>query len=764
MAATVVQLRPYVIEPPGRAGGGGVTGVVIEDPPESPASQEPNGDIVISIGDDQPRPVNDRFDANLAERMDPMALAALASRLLDGIDADLQSRADWEETANRAASFLGIKLEDPTSSVSADGTVSKAISTAMLEALIRSWGVARAELLPVNGPVKVRRDKPPTPLTPQATGIAAQTSAPAADAAESTASALETDLNHYLTKTDKEYYPDFSKMLLSRALVGMAFRKVYRCPIRRRPVSVWVKAQDLIVSNDTVHLSRAGRATERIKISQGLMRRLQVIGHYLDKPIAHPTGMATETEIAIGQTEGVDPQPQLPEDYEHTVYECYTELGSGTSSSLIGDLSLLDRDETGRRPGYPLPYRVSIDLDSREILEIRRNWEPGDEDHRAQQWYVKYGFIPGLGFYDLGLIHIAGNPTLAATMIQRACTDASLFANFPAFIGLKGPATRQTNTVIRPGPGEVVAIDGNGASKVADALMPLPYRPPGGEEIALSQKYEADVRRLAGVIELPVGEGRIGNTPVGTILAYIEAVTQVPGAVHKDDHIAQQEEFELLRKLFARDPSALIAGNRSPARQWQAAQEILDPELVPAADPNTSSMVHRLMKMQGLVTVGGLPQFQGVADNRAIYSQVVRVITGEDPADYTLPPPQPQQAPPDPRIVAAQIKAQSDTTKAQAQVATQAQQHQERMAEIAQEGEQREADRESAEVRAAMSVDAARIKAAADLARSRGDSVHDAIQRHADRTLDHTQHMDQMVQNSAQQFSAPLSAPEGGNG
>lgn len=672
-----------------------------------------------------------RFDRNLAEDMDSHALNALAGHLIEGIEADIQSRQEWEETANMAADYLGIRLEEPTISVSADGTVTKAIATCMLEAQIKLWSNSRAELLPVGGPVKTRRDDTPadrlngsTALTPQ-DGIGG-----GVDQADELADALATDMNHYLTVTDKEYYPDFSKMLSNRTLIGVGFRKVYRCPLVRRPRSVWVKAVDLIVSNDCSHLSGAGRITERIRLRQSVMRRLQVQGHYIDVTLARPTGTATNSEIAVADIEGIAPTPQLPEDFEHLVYECYTDLGSGTSHSLMGDLEKLDKDETGKKPGYPLPYRVSIDYDSRVILEIRRDWKAGDTDHRRRRRYVKYGFIPSPvgGFYDIGLIHIVGNPTQVATMIGRSATDAALFANFPGWIALKGPGSRQTDTVIRPNPGEVKTMDAAGAQKIQDVMMPLPYKEPSAASLGLLQKSESDVRRLAGVIEIPVGEGRVGNTPVGTIMSYIESISQVPGAIHKDDHIAQQEEFELLRDLFAEEPDTLISGNRTPARRAWARAELLDTDIVPAADPNTPSQIHRLMKVQARVTAGGLPQFQGIADQRAIWEETNRVLGG-DPEQFTIPP-QPQAAPPpDPKVIVANTKAQADITKAGIQADQHAKDHAARLLELQEQGRQAAADRESEEVRAALHLQGDKVKTAhstanAALDRAQQDAHH----------------------------------------
>lgn len=791
----VVPLRRETAEVMPRRGAHRIpSGIVIGGDDVGPSFSQSEDDdggtsIVISIGGDEPerewKP--GEFDENLADGMDQMAMDALCSHLMDGIEADIQSRKDWEETANRAAKFLGITLEDPQTTVSADGTVCKEVATCMLEANTKLWGTARAELLPVGGPVKVRRDDIPEPKTAEDPGqvdpnaaeaqMAPGAAAPKVDG-DDIAQALETDMNHYLTVGDREYYPDFSKMLFHRALIGNAFRKVYRDPLRRKPVSVWVKAQDLIVSNDCNHLSGAGRVTERIRMRQATMKRMQAVGQYLDVVLAMPTGTPTDTEISVAEIEGIAASPQLPGDFEHTVYECYCEIGSGTSSSLMGDLTRLEKDENGDEPGYPLPYRVSIDLDSRTILEIRRNWKQGDEDHLARRRYVKYGFIPGFGFYDLGLIHLVGNPTQVATMIQRSCVDSALLSNFPAFLALKGPGSRQTNTVLRPGPGEAVTWDAAGSQKIQDTIMPMPYRPPSAEAMQLGLKAENDVKAIAGVIDIPVGEGRIGNTPVGTIMSYIESVSMVPGAVHKDDHISQQDEFEMLRELLAEEPEVLWRGNRSPARKWQVAEELLGPDLVPAADPNTPSQIHRLMKVQGLIMLGGLPQFAGIADNRAIFRHATKVLAGQNADEFEMPQQATPPPPPDPKIVAAKIKAAADVTKAQAGMAKDQAQHQERMAQIDAEGAQREADRQSAETRAAMSLEGAKLKSQADAAKGHADRLHDAFSQSADRAQEHAHHVDEQAAAHAAQaqdhahhvdeqntaLMAPLMAPEPSGG
>lgn len=743
-----------------------------------------DGAVEIEIGSSKPpkpqRPKADRknFDANLAEELDDTALATLASFLIEGIEADDEERAEWQETVDRTADYLGIKLTNPTASVSSDGTVCQAVATCLLESAVKLWGTAYAELLPAGGPVKVERvdtpapaQQPPVPPAGGGAGLPDSEPGQAPDnvsdaAGDDLADALEKDMNWYLTKGDRGYYPDFSKMLMSRNLIGVAFREVYRCPVKRMPISRWIMAQDLIVQGDPAHLEDGGRVTARKKVRQSTMRRMMISGEYVDVPLVSPLGEASKTEIVIGETQGTTPTSSLPRDHEHTIYECCCELGSGTYYELEGSLGELDLDEKGKNPGYPLPYRVTIDKDSRIVLSIRRNWKKGDPDHRVRRRFVKYGFIPAFGFYDWGLIHLAGNPTQAATMLQRSGVDTTLFANFPAWAMAQGPATRMEDTVFRPGVGQAIKVPVSNGAKIGDVLMPFPYKEPSAQTMALLAKLEGDVKSLAGVVDIPVGEGRIGNTPVGTIMSYIESVSMVPGAVHKADHIAQSEEFDLLRELIAEDPSVLTRGNRSPARQWQASEEVMSPDLAPMADPNTPSQIHRLLKIQGLIMMGGLPQFaqdgQGpIANNRAIFKRAAEVLVGGNTAEFAYPPqPPPQGAPPtDPKIVAAQIKAETEQQQGQQKMQQAQQAHDGKMQELVITSQDKAADREATNQREAMKLGAVRTKVGADMVTAAVGHGHDAAMQGADMQHQSGMQAKDHAQQTEQALAAPLLAP-----
>ena len=739
----------------------------IDEPPRADFTRAvikvmPDGSVEMDVpGTDErpaPPPQKTGFDENLASTIAENDLALLASYFLECIEADKQDRAQWESTATSVAAYLGVDLNEPDASPGTDGTMSNAVATCLLQAAMRMWGTSCGELLAAGGPVKVQRldpipiDQPPAglpPVPPQAPGQDAD------QKGDRIAQALERDLNWYLTVGDPGYYPDFRKMIMNRNLIGIAFREVYRCPIERKPLSRWIMAEDFVVNGSPAHLSQAPRIFVRKKVRKSIVRRMQKAGEYLDIALVAPTGQTSLAEIEIGQTEGVSPMPSLPRDYQHVIWEGSVELGEGDEFDGLTDH--LSRDETGRNAGYPLPYRVVLDEDSRAILAIRRDWKKGDTRRRRRRRYVKYGFLPAYGgkFYDWGLLHLLGNPTQGATMIQRSGVDAAVLANFPAWMVQQGAASRMENTTFRPGPGDMVKVPTTAGVKLQDVIMPWPYKEPSAIAMQLGQKLESDASKLAGIVEIPVGEGRVGNTPVGTIMSYVESVSMVPGAVHKADHDAQAEEFSILRELLAEEPDALIDGNPDPARKWQTAEELMSANIAPRADPNTPSQVHRLMKVQGKIVISGMPQFQGIADNRKIFREAMEALGAG--GDMELPEQPAPAAPPDPKIIAAQIKAQTEAQGQQADLQKAQLQHEGRMAEIAAEGQQRQADRDSDETRAAMSLQAAKVKAHTDAATATQDRAHDTLNQHADRLQQGQQHAEAMQAQRDQALNQSLS-------
>lgn len=577
----------------------------------------------------------DKFDANLAVYMDSSKLSELGEEIMQGIESDIESRSEWTSLYNKAIDLLGLKMEEASSDITTYGTVSKVYHPLLLEAVVRSQANARAELLPSNGPVKVRDDQP---QGDQSRVLMAE--------------AMEKDFNHYLTSVAKEYYPDTDKMFFSTFLSGNGFKKVYQCPLRRRPVSDSVSPPDLIVSNDAVDLTSAIRITHRIYMNQATMKRMQLSGQYRNIPLSQPTDQNDENERKVKSIQGIQTGSKLPSDYRYTIYETYVEC----------DLAGFEHEEEGKPTGLPLPYRVTIDRDSREVLEVRRNYKEDDVDFRARRRFVKYSVIPGLGFYDYGYMHLLGNTTRALTAIERQLLDAGQFANFPGML-ISRQGQRQITNQIRIPPAGAHEID-TGGKPISDVVMPLPYKGPSATLAQISEKIADDGRRLGGTTEIQAGEGR-ADVPVGTTIALIEQSTKIISVVHKRLHSAQQEEFEILKELFAENPEALWKFAKNPARKWEQAQEFADLELVPAADPNIPSHIHRVMQATALIQLSqSAPQIYNIKE---VHSRALHTL-GIGDADALFAPPQ-AGPPPDPKIQAKaqemQIKSMEQQREAQ---------------------------------------------------------------------------------------------------
>lgn len=580
-----------------------------------------------------------KHNANLAEYIDRSELARIAEDLLLGIQQDDQSRTDWLETRAQGIRLLGLKMEHPKSELDSS-TALDGMSTVrhplLLEAVLRFQANARGELLPSAGPVKVS-DK----IKEDGTN-------------DTLAEALESDLNYYLTTTASEYYPDTDRLLFYVGFGGCGFKKVYNCPIRQRPVSESVDAKDLIVSDASTDLRNSRRVTHVIIMRPSTLKRMQLAGAYRDVflGVANPaTPNAVDEEIA--NTQGIDPQIAMQEaDRDHTIYECYCEL------NIRG---FEDKDGKGQT-GLALPYRVVMDKDSHEVLEIRRNWAEDDETKLAKICFVKYSFVPGLGFYDIGLVHILGNTTNALTAAWREMLDAGMFANFPGFLYSK-QAGRQNTNQIRIPPGGGYGFETNGLD-ISKAIMPLPYGDIKPAFAQFIQQVAETGQRVGGTAEISIGEGK-QDAPVGTTLALLEQATKIESAVHKRLHAAQAEEFQMLKECFRENPQSFIRSVKG-TMNWNEQQFIAaleDASVVPMADPNTPSHMHRLMKAQGLVQLD--KAYPGMMKSQEVVQRVITMM-GFDDAEALMAGPQPASPPPEMLAKMAELKLKQDDQQAKA--------------------------------------------------------------------------------------------------
>lgn len=618
--------------------------------------------VVVFEPEGSSRRYDDDHYENLAVHLGESELGLISSQLLQGIEADEQSRSEWLSTRARGIDLLGLKIEQPRSDVGGSGAPMDGMSTVrhplLLEACLRFQANAMGELLPANGPVKVKNVGLGTAMN------------------DTQADQLEEDMNRYLTSTDgaPEYYPDTDRMLFGVGFSGMGFKKLYHCPLRRRPVSESVDAKDLIVSNDATDIRNAARVTHRIQMRKSVMARMQYVGAYRKVVLGQPTTDINRVDQKIKKIQGIDAQPQRPEDNEYTVFECYADIDIPGFEHI---------DEDGETTGLPLPYKVSIDKTSRKILEIRRNWNVDDEDFKARRVFVPYQFVPMFGFYASGLLQILGNTTTAITGAWRLLLDSGMFSNFPGFLyALNGDRQNDLNFRVPPGGG--AGVDIAGADDIRQKVMALPYKEPGPSTMALVQNIAETGQRVGGIAEIQVGEGR-QDAPVGSTIAMIEQAAKVLNAVHKRLHQAQSEEFQILLELFREDPEAFFRFVKRDGN-WtedtlRAALENYD--LIPVADPNVPTHMHRLMKMQAL------KQMADAAPDRynlkAVDERILRALNIDDPETLFATPEQMQAAsapPADPASIIAQATAQTKQAEIASRERIEQQKSQLKIAEI----------------------------------------------------------------------------------
>jgi hypothetical protein len=576
-------------------------------------------------------------DANLADHVDMGTLSGIAEDLLRLITDDLQRQEQRLADIVKGIDLLGVKLEEPKTEPNDEG-ISVVRHPLLLEAVLRFQANARGEMLPADGPVKVANEGDSTLYM------------------DEQAKQLEDDFNYYLTSGAPEYYPDADRGFFSLGLSGESYKKVYFHPLKRRPVSETIDRKDIILSDGAVSLESCARITHRTRMRPSVVKQMQLIGAWRDVSLTLGAFMPDLNRVdrKLDEISGIQPNYQIGglEDPDREIYECYCEL----------DLNGFEHKEDGEPTGLPLPYRVTLDKESRQILEIRRWWEEGDESYVRKEVFVEYIFVPAFPGVNLGLLHILGNASRALTAAWRIALDSGMLANFPGGIMARSTGKQQT-TNIRVGPGQVAPLDVDGVP-LSQAFMPLPYRDVTGGFLNLIQNVEQTANRVGMMAEVAVGEGR-QDAPVGTTIALIEQATKVINAVHKRMHTAQCKEFALLKELFRRDPESLWRSNKNPNFQGdvQRLQEALEnKDIVPKADPNTSSQTMRIQKAIAIYTLA--QQNPAAFDQKAVYERIMAMIGIEDAQGLFTKAPPPGAAQPDPtRMMDAQAKLMSAQAK-----------------------------------------------------------------------------------------------------
>jgi len=535
------------------------------------------------------------FDANLAETLDEGVLDELASDLIEMVEADIHARKDWADTFVKGLEVLGMKYEERTDPWDDACGV---YSTVLAEAAIRFQAEAMSETFPAAGPVKTKiigaitRDK------------------------EKAAERVQNDMNYKLTEEMVEYRPEHERMLYSLGLAGSAFKKVYFDPNIGRQVSIYIPAEDVIVPYGASHIESAERVTHIMRKTENEVKKLQASGFYRDVDLGDPLSFHTDIEKKKAEEGGFT----LTDDDRYAIYEIHADL-------VIDGIDDEDEDDAG----LAKPYVVTIEKGTSTVLAVRRNWNPEDPLELKRQHFVHYVYVPGFGFYGLGLIHIIGGYARAGTSIIRQLVDAGTLSNLPGGLKSRGLRIKEDDTPIAPGEFRDVDVP-SGAIK--DNVMMLPYKEPSQTLLALLNQITEEGRRLGAISDMNISD-MSANAPVGTTLALLERTLKPMAAVQARVHFAMKQEFKRL-KVIIRDYTPEdydYDPDGDETRQVkQADYDMVD--VIPVSDPNSSTMAQRVVQYQAALQMAQqAPQIYNLPQ---LHRQMLEVL-GIKNADKLVP-------------------------------------------------------------------------------------------------------------------------------
>ena len=536
-------------------------------------------------------------NANLADYIEDNELSRFASDLLAEFESDRDSRKDWEDTYIKGLDMLGFKYEDRTQPFEGASGV---VHPLLAESVTQFQAQAYKELLPPSGPVRTQVVGLETPETNQQ------------------AQRVQEFMNYQITEVMQEYDPDMDQLLFYLPLCGSAFKKVYYDGLMKRACAKFVAGEDLVINYMATDLESADRITHIIKTSGNDVRKQQLQGFYRD--IELPTGQIDSDDVAdkVDELDGAE-KNYGSSDEEHTILEMHV------NADVPGF------EDTS---GVKLPYIVSIDQYSQEILSIKRNYKENDPNFMKNHYFVHYKFLPGLGFYGFGLIHMLGGLSRTATSALRQLIDAGTLANLPAGFKARGMRIRDHDEPLQPG--EFRDVDVTGQS-IKESLMMLPYKEPSGVLFQLLGFAVDAGKSFAAIADMKMGEGNEQN-PVGTTLALLERGTKVMSAIHKRLHYAQKIEFKLLAKVFSiylppQYPYMVVGGNQM-IKQQDFDDRV---DILPVSDPNIFSMAQRVtLAQQQLQLANAAPQLHNL---REAYRRMYAAMGVDNVETLLLPDP-----------------------------------------------------------------------------------------------------------------------------
>jgi len=502
------------------------------------------------------------FYSNLAEVIDDRDLESLSDELMGDFESDKSSRKDWEDAYIKGLSLLGLKYEERTNPFRG---ASGATHPLLAESATQFQATAFKELLPAGGPVRTVIMGEETPDKYARAGR------------------VQEFMNFQLMNTMEDYTPEYDQMLFYLPLAGSTFKKVYYDELMDRPVSKFVPAEDLVVNYMATDLDGCERICHVINMSYNDFRKKQVSGFYKDIDILPQEASADRVKEKYNEIDGQKPSYA---DKVIKLYEFHTSLD-------LQDFE--DKDNSGEMTGIKIPYIVTIEEGSSKVVGIRRNYEKDDSKKMKKQYFVQYKFLPGLGFYGFGLIHMIGGLSRTATDLLRQLIDAGTLSNLPAGFKSRGIRIRDDADPIQPG--EFRDIDAPNGD-LRNSLIPLPYKEPSQTLYSLLGFVVQAGQRFASIADMQVGDGN-QNAPVGTTIALLERGSKIMSAIHKRCYYSQKKEFKLLYKVFGdylpeTYPYSVEGADRTiKAEDFDGSLDVL-----PIADPNIFSTAQRVTLAQ----------------------------------------------------------------------------------------------------------------------------------------------------------------------
>ncbi len=528
-----------------------------------------DGGVTIDFDPKDQRGEGDDFYMNLAEEIPDRELGRIAGELLSEFDANKSGRQEWEDAYANGLELLGFSYEERAQPFRGATGVTHPL---LAEAATQFQAQAFNELLPASGPVR--------------------TAVLGAETREKEQQALRVKqfMNYYITNVMEEYTPELDQMLFFLPLAGSTFKKVYYDETRGRAVSKFVPAEHLVVPYETSDLETCPNITQVIRMSLNDLRKKQVSGFYLDINVIPAQGESGSVDDEIQRIDGVTPS-QI--DYDCTILECHVDL------DLEG---YEDTDDDGEFTGIKIPYVVTISQDNGQILSIRRNYREDDQDKRKIQYFVHYKFLPGFGFYGLGLIHTIGGLSRTATAALRQLIDAGTLSNLPAGFKARGLRIRDDDDPLQPG--EFRDVDAPGGA-IRDSLMPLPFKGPDQTLFNLLGFVVQAGQRFATITDLKVGDGD-QQAAVGTTIAMLEQGSRVMSAVHKRLHYAMRIEFKMLARVMSESLPQEYPYTVEGAESSVMASDFDDRiDVIPVSDPNMFSQAQRITLAQTKLQLAG---------------------------------------------------------------------------------------------------------------------------------------------------------------